>query len=181
MTVGLSCLHRRGGQSEIWPRWGSSGLCSPELGTRVGGPALRRLESWGVPGRCARECACLRLPTPRLPRRGSDRGAGACGRAAFAQWKREVSGGHGRFLGPARGLGTRAPRLRLRPGQALFASRPCWVNPDKGGAPSADPWASARCREAPSATSPTDPTTWCRLRGGAEVFSSCACARKEPF
>lgn len=151
---------------------GSSGPCCPEAATRVGGPAGGERGCSGPPSPRARGS-----PLPLL-RRGSGRGAGTCGRVACAQWKWEVSGGCGRFLGPAQGLGTRAPRLRLRPGRKPSlrrgAARPGWEA-------SRQRWRALRRPEGTAAVPPGPPRRHHRAirQLVPAASSSCVCVRRE--
>lgn len=104
----LSRVRDRVGAVEAGP---AEGMMTPRLSRRS---RVQPGGSWAEPCRRARELPGLRSPLPpaaAVPGRGHR--AGTCGCAACAPRKWEVSGGCAGFLGSARRLEIREPRLRL--------------------------------------------------------------------
>lgn len=191
---------RRGGQYEMWPRWGAhrpmlsrvrdrvgAGEAVPADGTVTPASPGDRWCSLGRAGvRAAAVPASVRLPGS--PRRGGSAGApaavpglagaprarggsGMCAAAAPASWAPRMAGSPGAASAPR----TQAGRLCVGASPILVGKpRQRWRALGRPEGIGAEP-------RTPSAASPSDPATWCRLRGGAKASSFCACARKEPL
>lgn len=190
----LSCLPRRGSQYEMWPCWGAHRPVLSRVRDRVGtgeaGPAegtvtpISPSDRLCSPGRVGvHRPLCLRVrgsPAPH-PEAAPPGHWPLC-------WDLRARSGSGRFQAPAP-----ASWAQRRAGNPSAASAPLTqasplcvgASPILVGKPRQRWRALSRpedigaVRRGPSATSPSDPATWCPLRGGAKASSSCACARKE--